>query len=285
MTGRVTEARATPTPDSPEMQPWLRLYEEVRRGLDAPPWARVTHAAATAEDAPLLADAVIAVDVAPARRLLRGLFERAASAGPPATSLDPARLTGDRTLTLLGAAVAEDGWRIGALALALGADPGALGAVAALGVMPLLHACRRTLPTSVPEAWAHGYCPVCGGWPTLAEARGVERSRCFCCARCGGDWFAGWLRCPYCGNADHRRSAALVDGGAAGTRHRVDTCEACQGYVKTLTVLVATEPAEIALADLRSVSLDLAAIEHGYRRPAGTGRLSSTRVVAAERPA
>jgi len=85
MTDVVTRARPAPAPDFPELQPWLRLYEEVRRGLAAPPWARVTHAAAQADDAPLLADAVIAVDVAPASRLLRGLFARAASAGPPAT--------------------------------------------------------------------------------------------------------------------------------------------------------------------------------------------------------
>ena len=283
MTEVVTRARPAPAPDFPEQQPWLRLYEEVRRGLDAPPWARVTHAAARADGTPLLADAVIAVDVAPASRLLRGLFERAASAGPPATSLDPARLTDDRALALLGAAVAEDGQRIGALALALGAHPDALGVVAALGVMPLLHACRRALSASVSEAWTHGYCPVCGGWPTLAEARGVERTRRFCCARCGGDWAAGWLRCPYCSNTDHRRSAALVDGGT-GPRHRVETCEVCRGYVKTLTVLVATEPAEIALADFRSVALDLVAIDHGYQRPAGPGRLSSTHLVATGGP-
>jgi len=283
MTEVVTRARPAPAPDFPELQPWLCLYEEVRRALDAPPWARVTHTAARADDAPLLAEAVIAVDVAPASRLLRGLFERAASAGPPATSLDAARLTDDRALALLDAAVAEDGRRIGAQALALGADPGALGVVAALGVMPLLHASRRAPPTSVPEAWTHGYCPVCGGWPTLAEARGVERTRRFCCARCGEDWAAGWLRCPYCGNVDHRRSAALVDGGS-GTLHRVETCEVCHGYVKTLTVLVATEPAEIALADFRSAALDLVAIDHGYQRPAGTGRLSSTRLVATGAP-
>jgi len=283
MTEVVTRARPAPAPDFPELQPWLRLYEEVRRGLDAPPWARVTHAAAQADGAPLLADAVIAVDVAPASRLLRGLFERAASAGPPATSLDPARLTDDRALALLDAAVAEDGRRFGSLALSLGADPGALHAVAALGVIPLLHACRRALPASVSGAWTHGYCPVCGAWPTLAEARGVERTRRFCCARCGEDWAAGWLRCPYCGNVDHRRSATLVDGGT-GTLHRVETCEVCHGYVKTLTVLVATEPAEIALADFRSVALDLVAIDHGYQRPAGTGRLSSTRLVATGAP-
>jgi FdhE protein len=283
MTEVVIGARSAPSLDFSELQPWLRLYEEVRRGLDAPPWARVSRPPSRADGLPLLAGTVISVDVPSARRLLRDLFELAVSAGLPATSLNPARLTDELALALLAAAVAEDGRGIGAMALVLCADPGALGAVAALGVMPLLHACRRELEASMADGWTHGHCPVCGAWPTLAEARGVERARRFCCARCGSDWFAGWLRCPYCGNADHLRSAALVIDGT-GARHRIDTCDVCRGYVKTLTVLVATEPAEIALADFRSVTLDLAAIDHGYLRPAGAGRLSSTRIVAAGAP-
>jgi hypothetical protein len=29
----------------------------------------------------------------------------------------------------------------------------------------------------VSPVWKPGYCPICGGWPTLAEACGLERSR------------------------------------------------------------------------------------------------------------
>jgi FdhE protein len=230
--------------------------------------------------APLLADTVLAVDVGRAAPRLRDLFGRAAAAGGPGATLRPERLTDEQAVALLGAAVAEDGVRVETLARDLDADPGALGAVAGLAAMPLLHAARRTLEGVVPAAWTHGYCPVCGAWPTLAEARGVERSRHFRCARCGSGWFAGWLRCPYCGNGDHLRAAALVSDDA-GARHRVETCEVCRGYVKTLTVLLPTEPADIALADLDSLGLDLAAVAHGYHRPPGPGRMMSAHVLSA----
>jgi FdhE protein len=282
MTGAQTAAREASVRRSPELQPWVALCEEGRRALGDPPWGSVTRGPAPlADGAPLLADAVLAVDVGRAAPWLRDLFARAAAAGGPGATLRPERLSDEQAVALLGAAVAEDDARIEALARDLGAEPGALGAVAGVGAMPLLHAARRAVEGEIPAAWTHGYCPVCGAWPTLAEARGVERSRHFRCARCGSGWFAGWLRCPYCGNGDHLRAAALVSEDA---RHRVETCEVCRGYVKTLTVLLPTEPTDIALADLDSLGLDLAAVAHGYHRPPGPGRMMSAHVASAPPP-
>lgn len=65
--------------------------------------------------------------------------------------------------------------------------------------------------------------------------------------------------------------------------HRVETCEVCRGYVKTLTVLLPSEPAAIALADVDSIALDLAAIAHGYHRPLSPGLMASCCVVAGPR--
>ena len=54
----------------------------------------------------------------------------------------------------------------------------------------------------------------------------------------------------------------------------------CRGYVKTLTVLLPIKPGDIALADVDSVALDLAAITHGYHRPPSPRRITAVRVVA-----
>jgi FdhE protein len=283
-----TTPRTASVREFPELQSWVTLCEDVRRALDDPPWGSVTRGPAFLDSsilpgAPSLADAVLAVDVERAARWLRHLFARAAAAGGPGATLRPERLSGEQAVALLGAAVVEDGARIQALARDLGAEPGALGAVAGLGAVPLLHAARRTVEGEIPAAWPHGYCPVCGAWPTLAEARGVERSRHFRCARCGCGWFAGWLRCPYCDNGDHLRLAALVSDDA-GARHRVETCEVCRGYVKTVTVLLPTEPGDLALIDLDTLSLDLAAVAHGYHRPPSPGRMVSARVAPAPPP-
>jgi len=273
-----TTARAASVRESPELRSWVALCEEVRRALDEPPWGSVIRGTAPLGDAsPLLADAVFSIDLARATAWLRHLFTRAAAAGGPAATLRPERLSEEHVRALLRAAIAEEEFE--QFAQDVDAEPGALGPVASLGAMPLLHAARRTLYDAVPRSWAPGYCPVCGAWATLAEARGVERSRQYRCARCGSGWFAGWLRCPYCGNADHHRAAALI-GDDQGARYRTETCEVCRGYVKTLTVLLPIKPGDIALADVDSVALDLAAITHGYHRPPSPRRITAVRVVA-----
>jgi FdhE protein len=68
---------------------------------------------------------------------------------------------------------------------------------------------------------------------------------------------------------------------AGGERRRVDICLRCRGYVKTLTTLTGRGPGEVALDDLASVELDVAALAEGYRRPPGPGHALGLAVVAA----
>jgi FdhE protein len=262
----------------PEWQPWLRLYGEARAALDAASWVSVDRGLTGAPDgSPLLAEATITLDPRHAGHLMRTLLGATAD-GYAAELPAPADVSDDTAFSLLGAAVADDAARLCAVAEALDVESGALGVVAGFAAMPVLHVCRRSLAALVAESWDRGYCPLCGAWPALAEARGVERSRRFRCARCGVEWYSQHLRCPYCENANHTRLAALI-GAEGGPGRRVDTCEACRGYVKTLTVLRATPPEDIPLADLASVELDVAALEHGYRRPTAPARLLPTRLV------
>src|SRR5215813_9907188 len=59
-------------------------------------------------------------------------------------------------------------------------DVGFLGTLAELAVAPLRRVyARRLLPMierldegEPSPRWQHGYCPVCGGWPLVAELRG-----------------------------------------------------------------------------------------------------------------
>jgi FdhE protein len=143
--------------------------------------------------------------------------------------------------------------------------------------MPLLQACARRWSSHVPRAWAPGFCPVCGAWPALAEERGLERERRLRCTRCGGDWRTEWLRCPFCGTHDHLRLGALVPGGGAPTR-KAETCGVCRRYVKAVTTLAATPPADVSLQDLATVDLDVAALSHGYEAAQGLGCAVSVRL-------
>jgi FdhE protein len=167
---------------------------------------------------------------------------------------------------LFTASLCQDGDRINQLVAAAGADAEALHAVVSLLPVPFLHACNRRWASSISRSWVEGYCPVCGA----AEVRGIERSRFFRCGRCGGEWHARALWCPYCDTSDHDDHVALVpeNGGANAV---VDACRRCLGYVKTLTRLQGCPPESVMIEDLASVELDVAAIEQGYTRPSGTG--------------
>jgi FdhE protein len=74
------------------------------------------------------------------------------------------------------------------------------------------------------------------------------------------------LWCTYCGERDHRKLGSLVPEGE-GDMLKVETCESCRGYLKSLATLQAMPPFELLLRDLETVELDLVAVERGYGRP------------------
>jgi FdhE protein len=262
---------------NPEWAGWLALVDEARRTLVDPAWAPALRAGGAAPPAPFLADAVLEVDEAMARQALRRLAAIAAKSPGPAASL--AIAAQDRDVDALGvleAAVRDDRGALETWATRLDAAAEALGAIAALAATPLLHACWRAWGGQRPEPWVEGYCPLCGAWPILAEVRGLEQSRRLRCGRCSADWHGAWLRCVFCGNGDHARLGSLVlDAGAA----KVETCETCRGYLKSMTTLMPTPAGDLALADLATVELDVAAVEQGYTRPAAAWPLH-TRLIA-----
>jgi FdhE protein len=267
---------------NPEWQPWLRLLETALREIDEPLWAaaepqlRLDRPAG----APLLAGAVLTLDRRSARDWVRRLLKQARSdAGALGASLPAAGSRSLDALSLLEAVICQDESRLTSLSVALGMAPHVLGAVGHLAATPLLLACGRSLGPQLPLDWPHGYCPVCGAWATLAELRGIERTHRLRCARCGGDWGMTLLRCPYCGERDHQRLAALVpeDGGEV---RKVAACLTCQGYLKTLTTLQANLGYMLAVEDMATVDLDIIALECGYTRPKRPGYALGLRVLA-----
>jgi FdhE protein len=265
---------------TPEWRSWLRLLEATLAAVNDSAWDTVEPRLAPArpEAAPALAGAEIAVDRSLGRRWVRRLLEAAAregggaagSLGPAASALDPHEF--------LQVVVGQDPDALARLAGEVGADPKALTALGGLAAMPLLQACARRLRDQLPEAWSRGYCPLCGAWPVFVEVRGLAPSRRLRCARCGGDWRAEWLCCPYCGVTDHARLGSLVSDSHGETR-KVDTCAACRGYLKTMTTLEPSPADMVALEDLGTVDLDVAALERGYVRPDRPGYLLRARLV------
>jgi FdhE protein len=269
--------------DRPEFRPWLRLLGAARSEIANPDHADAVPERPPGKDgAPRLDGAMFAMSRRAAEHWLRGLLTLASAAGAPASLASAARSRSLDALAVIEAAIGADRERLEALADAAGAERAAFAPVAAVAAMPLLHACGRRWAGHVPPGWDHGYCPICGAWPALAEARGLERERRLRCARCGGDWRTEWLRCPFCANRDHLRLGALVPEGSVETR-KAETCAACRRYVKTVTTLQATPAAEVAIQDLATVDLDVGALASGYQAPPGLGHPVRVRISARAR--
>jgi FdhE protein len=249
---------------TPDWAPWLRLLETALGAADHEAWrsADIRFAAARPADAPLLEGARVFIDVDAARVLARAL---AADAGHPDTSVDG--------IALVTAGLDQQEERL-RQAAGPGIDTGAIAALAQFAVRPLLLEAARRAHAAVPADWGQGYCPVCGEWPALVEQRGLERQRILRCGRCAAGWHRDVLRCPFCDERDHRRQGSLVpDEG--GELVRIETCHSCRGYLKSVTTLRAKPPWALALDDLRTLHLELGALERGFQRPDHPGwRLS-----------
>jgi FdhE protein len=266
----------------PAWRPWVRLLDLALEAADAPEWASAVPAASPdrTSGAPLLHGTTLRVDARRARKLLRELLRASHSEpGRPPAAGRRARSDEHRldVLGVLRGAVTHDIDAIERAASAANVEAGRLAAVAQLAVVPILLACATRFRGEIPSDWVHGYCPVCGAWPALAELRGLERNRRLRCGRCSSDWAIPVLRCPFCDELHHDKLHALLPEGHELTR-RVDVCDTCKGYLKAFSTLQAMPLRALAIADLATVELDIVAQERGYERPARLAYPLSVRV-------
>lgn len=174
-------------------------------------------------------------------------------------------------LDLLAASVAQDQAAIERLATQIGVEAGVLAVVGHTATLPLLLACgHRAEPLVRSAEWLGGFCPVCAAWPTLAEVRGLARDYVLRCGRCAGAWKGEQSRCGFCGNHDHQTLGYLAAEQERESRRAV-LCDDCHGYLKSIASLGALGPADLLMHDLRTLELDVAALERGYERPDGLG--------------
>jgi FdhE protein len=270
----------------PEWGPWLAVVEEILREAGNPAWNAGVPADVPPHRTtiPLLAGAAITLQTGSIRRLFERLIRIASSVGTPEMSTLKVALVAHLEMApLFAASLCQETGRIEELAAISGSDAAALQAVIALLPVPFLHACNRRWAAAISPGWVEGYCPVCASWPAFAEVRGIERNRYYRCGRCGSEWHARALNCPYCAMSDHDELTALVpeqnNSNAVGSNNVIEACQGCRGYVKTFTRLQGCSPGAVMLEDLASVDLDVAAVENGFARPSGPGYTLGTTVI------
>jgi FdhE protein len=185
-------------------------------------------------------------DVVPARALASGEFDVAA---------------------LTAAVLAGQPQAVHERAATLGLDVPLAASVLSLALFPILVTLRAGVePLLSAASWEQGYCPICGSFPKLGEFRGLEQVRFLRCGLCAAEWQFPRLRCPGCGNRDHRRLGYLHVAGEEG-KCRAATCEVCRQYLKMVSTLTPLSPLKLLVTDVATVHLDLLAADNGFSPP------------------
>ena len=148
-----------------------------------------------------------------------------------------------------------------------GVDQGILSFLIRASVRPCLENQMEQLRGLVDlEAWLQGECPLCGSLPQMAQLRDEGGKRYLQCSLCGCQWRWERIACPYCSNKAFDLLHYLCSEEEEA--YRVDLCDQCKGYIKTVDSRKLDYEPLLDLEDIVTIHLDILALEKGYRRPA-----------------
>ncbi len=201
---------------------------------------------------------------------LDGLFERISSVlarsgtGKTVERFSEARKSGKISLRDLALAVVDDEClsRVSEKA-GVGREETSFLAQALLA--PFLRTCARSLKDKVNlDKVVTSRCPVCGGAPLMARLRKEDGRRILECSLCATQWHFQRLKCLFCGNEDANTLGFFFVGEEAS--YRVDKCEKCKGYIKTVDERKKPEGElrSLVVEDVATLFLDILAAREGY---------------------
>jgi len=151
--------------------------------------------------------------------------------------------------------------------LSAGAGLGVEGAVLSFilynSIKPSVHVFSRSLSgfLDTETECERGCCPVCGSMPELSVF-GENGRRSLVCGFCGHQWPSKRVFCVFCGNADHETLRYYqIDNEE---EYRVDVCEKCKRYIKTVDVKKTTRPIYLPLENASTPYIDMKFREMGY---------------------
>jgi len=258
----------------------LTLVVDLAATVDSKPLPRLSLpgkylAAKLARGVPAFAGEPIPLPVASIAPTLVELCAQLAAGGAGSTAdriRDAIESGGIDAGSLLAASLARDQNAIRQGATHRGLAPDLVWLVAELAASPFVHRLQRTIAdradddaplAAALDRWTHGYCAACGSWPALAEVAGGRRV--LRCSFCAAAWELNAYACIYCAEAGEAFVTAAPDEERKD--RRVEVCATCGGYLKTVDVSELSPFPLLAIADLETMDLDVAAMERGYGRP------------------
>jgi len=111
------------------------------------------------------------------------------------------------------------------------------------------------------DPWLKGYCPICGSAPILSILD-AEGARSLICSFCWHPWPAKRVYCPFCNNSDSKGLHYFFS--EQETEMRVDLCDKCHKYLKTLDTRQADRLIYPPLEQVATLHLDIKAREQGF---------------------
>ena len=126
------------------------------------------------------------------------------------------------------------------------------------------------------SGWLRGYCPVCGAEPLMARLEKETGKRWLFCSLCRTEWLFRRLKCPFCGNNDQESLRYFYSEDEEA--YRVDVCDKCKRYTKTVDARKAESIRSLFVEDLVTLPLDMVAEKEGFISRGGIAFLGKEEV-------
>jgi len=132
---------------------------------------------------------------------------------------------------------------------------------------PFFEVAAAVLKSAISDKlWLKHYCPVCGSGAQMAKLEKEVGKKILYCQLCGSEWRYMRVKCPFCCSEDQKKLTFKEEEQGP---YRVDFCEQCGRYIKTLDERKrGHEDGELipAVEDLATIYLDIVAEHEGYAR-------------------
>ena len=157
----------------------------------------------------------------------------------------------------------EDNEAIDRLAVDLKIDSRKLRFFAYHSIRPSLRRCAAHLTEYLDASrlWLENCCPICGSPPGLSMIR-ESNNRDLVCSMCGHAWTVPRIFCPFCGIRDSNELSYFYSDEEP--EYRVDVCNGCQTYIKTVDTRRANRWIYPPLEQVATLHLDLKAKDEGF---------------------